>query len=495
MSKTQNNDLKAALVAAGFTGDIVTPSDPDYQTSILRFAKNVQRNAALVTFVKSEEDVARVINLASDKCVPIVVRSGGRSLGGSSVEGGIVIDLSKHMNTVVVDEEKKLAYVGAGACWKDVDETTIKYGLAAVAGTVNHTGVGGVTLNGGYGWLTGEHGMVIDNLVQATLVTPDGTIRTVSEKADSDLFWAIRGGGPNFGCATEFVFRLHPQRATVYAGPLIFPPQMLAAAVEVVEEWYQNASEKEGAFLITTSRGFTGYPAVVVFVFFNGDEEEGKQRFKKIIDLGPVASYAGTIPYEQLNAMQNQGAPFGGNYHYTGVIRGCLPPPTASEIFNKMMGLANIPSPFKAINPTTKAEEPDTIVLSAVWEYHNLKKMSAVAPDATAFRMRVPHPLGLLILTWSADGQEAIDEAKDRMDKFRDICEAALAPTFGANGRGSNDTGYGGMEFGNPRSTDGARALFGDNYPRLQAIKAEYDPNMLFDLWYPIQPVGSGAES
>jgi FAD/FMN-containing dehydrogenase len=171
MSSTQSNDLKSPLLSVGFTGDLVTPSDPDYQTAILRWAKNAQRNPALVAYVKSEEDVARVINFATDQCIPLVVRSGGRSTGGSSVEGGIVIDLSKYMNTVVVDEERKLAVVGAGASWKDVDEVTIKYGLATVAGTVNHTGVGGLTLSGGYGWLSGEHGMVIDNLVQVSDVS------------------------------------------------------------------------------------------------------------------------------------------------------------------------------------------------------------------------------------------------------------------------------------------------------------------------------------
>jgi hypothetical protein len=143
--------------------------------------------------------------------------------------------------------------------------------------------------------------------------------------------------------------------------------------------------------------------------------------------------------------MQNQATPYGINYHFNGITRGSLPPPTASAIFNQMMGLANTPSPFKSVNPETKSEEPNAIVMTAIWEYYNLKKQCAVAPDATAFRMRVPHPLGLLIVTWSADGQEANDEAKDRLDKLMEACEKALGPTFGPNGRGSDDTGYGGM--------------------------------------------------
>jgi FAD/FMN-containing dehydrogenase len=160
-------DFKTPLLAAGFSGDLVTPSDPDYKASLTRFAKNAQKNAGLVAFVRSAQDVARVIIFASANSVPIVVRSGGHSTsGGSSIEGGIVIDLSRHLKHVRVDQEKRLGYVDAGASWKDVDEEAIKYGLATVGGTVNHTGVGGLTLGGGYGWLTGEHGMTIDNLVE-----------------------------------------------------------------------------------------------------------------------------------------------------------------------------------------------------------------------------------------------------------------------------------------------------------------------------------------
>jgi FAD/FMN-containing dehydrogenase len=118
------------------------------------------------------------------------------------------------------------------------------------------------------------------------MVTADGTIRTVNAEKDADLFWAIRGGGPNFGCVVEFVYRLHPQRATVYAGPLVYPPPMFEAVVAAIGEWYSTASEKEGIMMVTTSRGPTGDPAVLAFIFYNGDEEEGKIKFKKLLDAG-----------------------------------------------------------------------------------------------------------------------------------------------------------------------------------------------------------------
>jgi FAD/FMN-containing dehydrogenase len=170
MIRTMNFDWKTPLLEAGFTGDLVTSSDPDYQASLKRFVKNAQKNAALIAFVRSAEDVARVINFASTNSIPFVVKGGGHSTSGaSSTDGGIVIDLSRYLITVRVDEENKLGYVGGGAVWRHVDEEAIKYGLAAVAGNVNHTGVGGLTLGGGYGWLMGEHGLVIDNLVQVCI--------------------------------------------------------------------------------------------------------------------------------------------------------------------------------------------------------------------------------------------------------------------------------------------------------------------------------------
>lgn len=181
-------DLKSSLLADTFTGDVVIPGDADYNASLVRFAKNAQKNAAVIAFVKSADDVSRVIELANTYSsttnrISVVVRGGGHSTSGSSSsDGGIVIDLSRHLNTVRIDEKLKLGYVGGGATWATVDKEAMKYGLATPGGTINHTGVGGyvsvrsyeassysssrLSLGGGYGWLMGEHGMTIDNILQ-----------------------------------------------------------------------------------------------------------------------------------------------------------------------------------------------------------------------------------------------------------------------------------------------------------------------------------------
>ena len=183
----------------------------------------------------------------------MAIKGGGHNpSGASSVDDGLCIDLSRHFDTARVDPEKRVVYVGGGAIWKTVDHATIAYGLATPGGTVNDTGVGGLTLGGGYGWLTGEHGLVIDNLVQATVVLADGSVVTASSTSHPDLFWGLRGGGSNFGVVTEFVFKVHPQRKTVFAGPLIFPPPKIGQLAEAVDQWSTTSGEKEGIIM-----GFT----------------------------------------------------------------------------------------------------------------------------------------------------------------------------------------------------------------------------------------------
>ncbi|PVF97272.1 FAD-binding domain-containing protein [Serendipita vermifera] len=494
MIRALNFDWKTPLLEAGFTGDLVTPSDPDYQVSLKRFVKNAQRNAALVAFVRCAEDVSRVINFASNNSIPFVVKGGGHSASGaSSIEDGIVIDLSRYLTTVRVDEKNRLGYVGGGAVWKHVDEEAIKYGLAAVAGTVNDTGVGGLTLGGGYGWLMGEHGLVIDNLVQVTIVTADGTIRTANLEIGSDLFWAIRGAGPNFGCVTEFVYRLHPQRPTVYAGRLIFAHTKVEAVVTALEEWYNGMSEKEGALMGMVSEGPTGQPAVVVLMFFNGDEQEGKKRFHRIFDVGPIVNEVGVMPYEQVNTIQNESMPYGVmNCLFSGLVRGNLPPTTASAIFQKQIELAKMSSSPKSTNPATnEGETSSQMTFTTVWQYWSLKKASEPAPDSTAYRMRVPYPMAALGVFWVEDDEELCVEAKKGLKTLKAFCEDKLRSTFGPSGPSADGTGYGNGESHDSKAVSGAEALFGGNYKRLQTIKSKYDPNMLFNSWYPIQPASN----
>ncbi|KDN35122.1 hypothetical protein RSAG8_11855, partial [Rhizoctonia solani AG-8 WAC10335] len=186
----------------GFFGKIITPTSPTYSDAIARWAYNAERPARLVVYPRFTTDIFVAISHAYEHSLPIAVRGGGHSCAGtSSSTQGIVIDLSKHFTQVRIDPTNRIAFVGGGAVWKDVDEAAIRYGLAAVGGTVNHTGVGGLTLGGGYGWLTGQYGLACDNVVAATMVIPGAAVSpgiiqptsvTVSAFSDPDLFFAIR---------------------------------------------------------------------------------------------------------------------------------------------------------------------------------------------------------------------------------------------------------------------------------------------------------------
>ena len=205
----------------------------------------------IVAFVKDADDVASTLAFvrSTSPRLPLAIRGGGHSSSGaSSVENGLFIDLSRYCNSVRVDPENKLAYVGGGALWADVDrEASMGSPVLPVPSVI------GLTLGGGFGWLAAEHGLVVDNLVQVTLITADSQILTVNANSYPDLWWGIRGGGCNFGVVTEFVYRIHPQRKTVYGGVLIFTPDALDKLVPATAAWWERGPhEKEGMMQLMT---------------------------------------------------------------------------------------------------------------------------------------------------------------------------------------------------------------------------------------------------
>ncbi|KAG6918724.1 hypothetical protein DXG01_012209 [Tephrocybe rancida] len=448
-----------------FKGDVVTSADPDYTASIARWAINAERPAEVVAFVKDETDVGLAIQYARAAKLPIAIRGGGHSpAGASSSEGGLVIDLSRYLDGAKVDEGMRLAYVGGGALWGAVDRAAIVHGLATVAGTVSHTGVGGLTLGGGFGWLTSEHGMVVDNLVQATIVTADGSIVVANERENSDLFFGLRGGGSNFGVVTEFVYQLHPQRAIVYAGVLVFPHTSLEKVVEAVSNWWATCGEKEGLLQLTTM-GPDGKPAVLIVLFYNGSEAEGRANFKAFHDLGPLQDTTKEIPYEELNDMM-------ASIYMKGL--------THSKPLYSV-----ISKPFESI--ITRAE-PD-LTLTVLYEYFPLGKVVAQPKDRTPFR-RDGTPGVCVAAAWKGDL-----DAPGMTEHARGIVhELAGIIMDGDPGlTESQSLGYCNYD---PDAVAGekntvpnkAKLVFGKNYPRLQAIKKKYDPDNVFNKWFSISP-------
>ncbi|KLO07487.1 FAD-binding domain-containing protein [Schizopora paradoxa] len=451
---------------AAFQGDVVTPESPDYEASLKRWAANAERRAKVVAFVKSPQDVALAIKYAKDEGLDLSIRGGGHNPGGSSSsEGGLVIDLSRHLNGCRIDADNKRAYVAGGAIWETVDKEAIKHGLASVGGTVNH--VHRLTLGGGYGWLSSEHGLVIDNLLQATMVVADGSILTASATENTDLFWAIRGGGCNFGVCTEFVYQLHEQRPTVYSGILIFPPPLLDAVLDVTEKWYKGKPSAKESLMQIISRGPPPEcaPGVIVVPFFNGTESEGREKFKAFLDLNPI-DLTKELPYEAMNSLQNPNVQHGQCIYMRGVTQLEYSPATVKEVFAAV------------VDKSTK-----DMRVSTIFELFPLEKINSVRNDECAFNIRCEASNILSIVAWDQNTPENQKKGQELSRAMTSIISSKEAKP-----EDSKDRAYGNYVGDETLTTDKARRVFGDNYPRLQTIKKKYDPEVIFSKWFAITP-------
>ncbi|KAI0052753.1 FAD-binding domain-containing protein [Auriscalpium vulgare] len=448
---------------AGFTGDWITSAHPEYAEAIARWAVNAQRHAQVVAFVRTPADVALALEYAKTHKLPLAVRGGGHSAAGaSSAEAGVVIDLSRHIAGVTVDAERKLAHVGGGAVWATVDKAGIEHGLATVGGTVNHRRL---TLGGGYGFLTGQHGLALDNLVQATIVTADGTARTVNANENADLFWGVRGGGSNFGVVTEFVLQLHPQRRTVFAGMVIYPAAALSKVVETLKEWWEKGPSEKATILQALT------PCTMLLLFWNGSEEEGRAQYKPLFDLGPVMDMSREIPYEELNGLQNHLMPHGRNYYMKGIYTSGPSVPVSEELLQRVAALS----------------AAHGITLFLAFEFFPTGKILTIPNDATA-HIRGARVSTLIFSAW--DDGDKLPAVRASANELMDVIlkgETKLSER--------ENTGYGNYIAEDPAvnapgagSTVGADRLFGANYPRLQKLKKQYDPTMLFSKWCPIVP-------
>jgi hypothetical protein len=315
---------KAALaeLAGRLRGTLILQAHPDYEQARRVWNPMIDKRPAVVARCANAADVAACVTFARERELLLAVRGGGHSFPGySTCDGGMVIDLST-LREVSIDIAGRTAKVAPGAWVTDVDSKTQPHGLATTMGQISDTGVAGLTLGGGYGWLSRKLGLACDNLISADIVTPDGKLRRVSAKDNADLFWAIRGGGGNFGVATSFEYRLHEQKPQVYAAYVSYP---IANMREVVELYQQVTATgpRELSLDLSIEASDKGEPLVAIYGCHSGDPADGPALLAPFDRVAkPFMSVHEPSTYEQVQH-QSDGPHLSKNFHYikAGLIR------------------------------------------------------------------------------------------------------------------------------------------------------------------------------
>lgn len=444
-------------------GQLVLPADADYDEVRSVWNGMIDRRPALIARCLGADDVVRAVNFARDQGLPVSVRCGGHSVAGKSVcDDGLMIDLSQ-MNTVSVEPEARTARVDGGAMLGNLDAETQKFGLATTAGIVSETGVGGLTLGGGLGYLARRFGLTSDNLLGADVVTASGEQILASATENPDLFWALRGGGGNFGIVTSFEFRLHEVGPEVLVGQAFYPLEATAEVLRFYRDSMHDAPDElaSSAFAVTVPpvepfpEEYQGKPSIALLSCYSGDLEEGKAVLAPLETFGdPILRFVQPMPYTALQQAFNEGAPNGQRYYWKAQFQREL----SDEAIDTFAGhVTSLPGPFSIVG-----FEP---MGGAV---------NRVGATDTAFPHRsAEFSLGI----WSGWADPGDDEAA--IAWTRKLYEA-MTP-FSTGGVYSNYMD--GDEDGR------AMEAFADNLERLKVIKAEYDPDNFFNANQNIVPV------
>jgi hypothetical protein len=437
----------------GVRGEVITADDDGFDEARRVYNAMIDRRPAVVVRPANTGDVMTAVRYAADNELSVAIRGGSHSVPGfGTCDGGVVIDLSSRRG-VRVDPGTSTVRVEGGATWGDLNAATYPFGLATTGGIISTTGVGGLTLGGGIGYLARGAGLSCDNLVSADVVTADGSLHVVTEQDGADLFWALRGGGGNFGVVTSFEFRLHPVK-DIYGGPMFFELARAGDVLRFFREFIADAPEQFGgfpAFQIAPPLPFIpadrhGEPFVVVVACWTGPLGQGEQALRPFHDLAPVvAEYVGPMPYPALNAMFDALVPPGLQHYWKANFNTEL---TDAAI---QAHLAHAPG-LPAVNST-------------VHIYPINGACHRVGADATAFAYRNATFATVIAGMWPDPAQN-----ETSIGWVRDYYEAT-APH-------SEEGGY--VNFMADDDQERIRANYKGNYERLAAIKAEYDPGNLF---------------
>jgi len=427
-------------------GALILTGDAGYDAARRVWNGNIDRRPALVVHCAGPADVQAAVDFAGAHGLLLSVRGGGHSAPGYGVnDGGMVLDL-RLMKTIAVDPAARTARVGGGALWREFDAAAQAHGLATVGGTVSNTGVGGLTLGGGIGWLSGLHGTTADNLISAEVVTADGRLRTASETSEPELFWALRGGGGNFGVVTRFEFRLHPV-GQVLGGMVIYPLDQAADVLRLYRDvcpTLPDAAEANAALLT----GPGGAPVAALLLGYNGPIEEGERVLGPLRAFGrPLADLVRPMSYGERQVLLDEPNATHGLHRYW---RSAFSETLSDALIDRLVaGAAHFSSPLNAF---------------LMFYFHG----AATRPPASALAFSARRA------QWDIDAIGCWtdpDESAGHIAGIRalwDRLDPHLAGSVYANHIADDDR------------PEKVRASYGENHARLRRLKAVYDPGNLF---------------
>ena len=439
---------RAAIKELGesMTGPVLLSGHADYDSARTIWNGMHDKRPALIARCLNANDVSQAVTFANERELLVAVRGGGHSWPGKSIcDDGLMIDLSQ-MNTVTADENTQRANAQGGALLSGLDAAALAKGLVTTAGVVSHTGVGGYTLGGGFGRLARKYGLTIDNVTGAQIVTADGTIRRISAEEEPDLFWAIRGGGGNFGVATEFEYQLHPFDRNVLSGSIVWPADQARDVLEFYAEWSEGLSDEmyAGPTIATTPDGDR---IIMVAVVYNGDPAAGEKELEPLRKIGaPMADGVTVQDYSVLQT--NNDAAFGHgirSYAKSGMVK-----QWSQELIDTML----------------EADDPRVFVGNHVAG----GAVKRVGELDTAF----PHRNAEIMIVIAGGWMDAAQD--DEMIAASRAYYKALEPHLGGY--------YDNIDF----DGDEAPGNYGPAYERLSKIKGRYDPGNLFRLNSNVEP-------
>ncbi len=449
------DEERLRTLGARFSGVLLRLKDEGYEEARRVHNGLIDKRPALIARCRGTADIVEALALARETGLEVSVRGGGHNVAGRAVtEGGIMIDLSL-MKGIHVDPKARIVHAQGGVLWGEFNRETALHGLATTGGVISTTGIAGLTLGGGVGWLIGKYGLAVDNLLSAELVTADGEVLTVSDEDHPDLFWALRGGGGNFGIAASLEYRLHPLEQ-VYGGLAVYPLDGAQEVLRFFRDFTQSLPDDLMVVggLVHAPDG-SGVPLAALAVCHSGSIEQAEKDLRPLLDFGsPAMSQIGPLPYPAVNTMLDDGYPRGAlNYWKTSFIRS-LDDGAIDEMVDRFTAC---PSPMSGMFMEV---------------FHGAA--TRVDPTATAVQHRMPGYNFLVTSVWT--DMETTDENVAWARGTYDAIKPYLEDRRWLNYLDHDD------------AEDAVRSAYGPNYERLAAVKRRYDPDNLFRLNHNIQP-------